>query len=295
MKVEQPAKLNQYADPTLPLTWTIRWHSLRPSLPLLICSGLLLVEMLAFRLWLNDRGLLSELPLVLTCALMPAALVLAAFEIQVRIWHRTKRTLRLDGNHVSISPTKYPRVSWKQITAWRFHPVEQDPELTLLTMEYSARKKVKWRREWSMILRKPDQVQAVVSELDQFRETGSNTAPVFHFSEPDPPKSSHRRIRGTVALAISWWLLIHGIPLLGVGLLPPPKRTDPAADNSRFTAKELAKIQSTAVRFFSSPTQLRTFALVTGAGITALGGGVYLWGLSRLIKTNSERPVLPAA
>jgi len=250
--------------------------------------------MLAFRIWLNDRSLLSELPLLLTCALVPAALAMAALEIQVRVLHRSKRTLQLKGNHISISPAKYARVGWKQISAWRFHPVDHDPQLTTLTMEYTLGKKAKWRREWPLVLSNPQQVLAVVAELEQHRKSGSNTAPVIHLTEPNVPKISNRRLHGTVLLALAWWLLVHGTPLLGVGLLTPLKPTDPSASTSRFNERESAKIQKTAVRFFSSANQLRIFMLVAGGGMTALGGGFYVWALSKLTKGNSERPIPPS-
>src|SRR5436190_12218701 len=95
MQFEQPAELNRYIDATIPLTWTVRWRAVKPVLPILVCCSVLFFERVAFRLWLNDRSLVSELPLLLVCSLFPVALVLLAFEAQVRLTHRTKRKIAL--------------------------------------------------------------------------------------------------------------------------------------------------------------------------------------------------------
>src|SRR5438445_4624479 len=95
MQFEQPAELNRYIDATIPHNWTVRWRALKPALPILVCCSILLVEQTAFRLWLNDRSLVSELPLLFVCSLVPVALGMLAFEVQVRLTHRAKRRITL--------------------------------------------------------------------------------------------------------------------------------------------------------------------------------------------------------
>src|SRR6266404_3598506 len=120
MQFEQPAGLNRYVDPSIPLTWAVRWRLAKPTLPILIFCSVLVVEQAAFRLWLNDRSLASELPLLFACALFPIVFIPFVAEAQVRLAHRTKRKITLEAKRVSISPAKYNRIAWKQITAWRF-------------------------------------------------------------------------------------------------------------------------------------------------------------------------------
>ncbi|MGA2867050.1 MAG: hypothetical protein ABSF95_21450 [Verrucomicrobiota bacterium] len=278
MRIEQPAGLNKHVDPSIPLTWVFRWQELKPLLPLLVCCGIVLVEQVVFRLWLNDRSLISELPLLLVCALTPLALWMAAVEAQVRVAHRTKRTIKLEPKRLSISPAKHNRIAWNQIVAWRLEPLANAPEFSKLTLEYSLGKKGKLRREWSMVLRQPDQQQAFLSELEHLRQVGSNPAPVIQLPEPCLPRASRRHLRGMVMLALGFWCLVHGLPLLGVGLLPPGRRPDEPRSASEFTPKETAKLQRTVTRLFPSREQYRLFLLVTGGGMTALGLGLYFRG-----------------
>jgi len=71
---------------------------------MLLCCSALLVEQVAFRLWLNDGSLLSELPLLAFCFLLPVVLMIAAFEALTRIKQRSKRTIKPEQKRISISP-----------------------------------------------------------------------------------------------------------------------------------------------------------------------------------------------
>ncbi len=147
MQFEQPAALNRYVDPTIPLTWAVRWQSLKPILPMLLCCSALLVEQVAFRLWPNDRSLFSELPLLVVCSLLPIVLIIAAFEALTRVTHRSRRTIKLEPKRVSISPAKYNRFPWKQISAWRLEPIPETAGFSKLTLLYSLGKGTKRLRQ----------------------------------------------------------------------------------------------------------------------------------------------------
>lgn len=279
MQIEQPAELNRYVDSSIPLTWAIRWEALKVVLPLLMCCSVILIEGVIFRLWLNDQSLISELPRLCIGGLAPIAVVMVALEVQVRVSHRAKRTIKLEPKRVSVSPAKYNRVAWNQIVSWRLQPLAQAPGLSKLTMGYSLGKKSLLERQWSMVLRQPDQEQVLLSELDYYRQVGSNVAPLIRLPEPCLPKTSRRRVRGMVAVALSFWCFVHGLPMLGVGSFPPDGHRAESQSASKFTPKETAKLQRSASRYFSSFHQFRTFLLVAGGGTTALGVGLYLWAL----------------
>jgi hypothetical protein len=78
---EQTAELNRHVDATIPLTWAVRWKAIQPVLPMLACCSVLLVEQVVFRLWLNDRIFVEELPLLVACLMLPGALVTLASEV----------------------------------------------------------------------------------------------------------------------------------------------------------------------------------------------------------------------
>jgi hypothetical protein len=280
MQFEQTAELNRHVDATIPLTWAVRWQSLRLALPLLACCSILFVEQIGFRLWLSDRSLISELPLLFICALTPIGLMMVVLEVQIRVAHWTKRTIKLEPKRISISPAKCDRIAWNQINVWRLEPIAHAPGLSKLTVEYFLGRKSKLRRAWSMVLRQPDQEHAFLSDLEYFRQIGPNTAQVIPFGAPEVPRVSGRRVRGMVAVALGFWCFIHGLPLLGVGLLPARSHADEPGSASSLTARESAKLQRTVVRHFSSAQQFRVFVLIVGGGMTALGAGLYFWGLS---------------
>lgn len=280
MQLEQRAELNRYVDPTIPLTWVIRWRFLKAIFPLLFCCSALLVEQVGFRLWLNDRSLVSELPLLVVCFLFPIVLIAAAFETLTRIGHRSKRTIKLDSKHVSISPAKYSRLPWRQIRAWQLEPIPEAAGLSKLTLSYSLGKGTKRLRKWCMVLRQADQEHELICELEQPAERGVNSTEVARLSAPAPPKKNTRRARSMLAVALGLYCILHGLPLLGAGLLPANRPAEESPSNSRFTGKERAKLKRVVRQTFSSPEQFRRFLLVVGGGLTTLGAGLYFWGLS---------------
>ena len=279
MQFEQTAELNRLVDATIPLTWAVRWKAIRPVLPMLACCSVLLVEQVAFRLWLNDRNFVAELPLLVVCLMLPGVLATLASEVQVRISHRSKRRIRLEPKRISITPAKCNRIPWKQVAAWRLEPLPHAPGLSKLTVEYSLAKGGKRPREWSMVLRQADQEHALLSELEYFRQKGSNTSPVVRLNEPGPPRASNRRLRSMGAAALGVYLLLHGLPLLGVGLLPPDRGSH-ETQSSRFTSKETAKLRRFVLQTFASVEEFRRVILAADGGLTIMGAGLYFWGLS---------------
>ena len=278
MQFEQTAELNRLVDATIPLTWAVRWKAIRPVLPMLACCSVLLVEQVAFRLWLNDRNFVAELPLLFACLMLPGVLVTLASEVQVRISHRSKRRIRLEPKRISITPAKCNRIPWKQVAAWRLEPLPHSPGFSKLTVEYSLAKGGKRPREWSMVLRQADQEHALLSELEYFRQKGSTASPVVRLNEPPPPRASNRRLRSMGAAALGLYLLLHGLPLLGVGLLPPDRGSHETR-SSQFTSKETAKLRRFVLQTFASVEEFRRVMLAAAGGLTIMGAGLYFWGL----------------
>jgi len=291
MEFEQAAELNRYVDATIPLTWAVRWRSLKPLLPMLLCSSALLVEQVAFRLWLNDRNLLSELPLLLVCSLVPLVLTIAAFEALARVAHRSKRTIKLEPKWVVVTPAKYSRIPWKQIYAWQLEPIPKATGFLKLTLSYSLGKGTKGPREWSLVLRQADQGREFLSELEHLRQREVSSNQVDRLLTPRPTKAASGGARSMLAAALGLYCLVHGLPLLGANLLPSDRHADKSRSSSRFTAKESAKLRRFVGLTFSSPKQFRHFMLVVGGGLTTLGAGLYFWGLSTPKRLNPHREV----
>src|SRR5881628_1435277 len=154
MLLVQARQFNKYVDSTIPLTWAVRWQIVRPLLPLLICVSIQMVELLAFRVWLNDRSFLGSLPMLLAAALTPLLMVWIGAELQIRARHYSKRTLKLDHKAVAINPAKLSRIAWKFISGWWVEAIPDEPQFAKLTLEYAPDKKQRVLREWSMVLHK---------------------------------------------------------------------------------------------------------------------------------------------
>jgi hypothetical protein len=289
MQFEQSPELNKYVDPTIPLTWDVRWRSLKVLLPLLLFSSAVLAEQVAFRAWLNDRNVILQLPLLVGCSLLPIALMFALFEVRTRIAHRTKRTIKLERDRVSISPAQCNRIHWKQITTWQLEPIPQTSGLSKLTLAYSFGKGGKHPRKWSMVLRQADQLQQFAAELEHFRQNGVSSGEVARLSTPARLEPNAKRVRGMWVVVLGIYFILHGLPLLFVGLSPANRSPEEARSNSKFTAKELAKLTQVIHERFSSPEQFRRFVLGLGGGFSALGGGLYVWGLSSLKRWNCQK------
>jgi hypothetical protein len=286
MQFEQGAELNRFVDASIPLTWAVRWQAWKPSLPLLICGSLFLVEQVAFRLWLNNRSLRSELPLLAACALVPIALIMIAFEVQVRITHRSKRKLKLGAKHISISPAKYNRVALERIRSWRLEPVAEAPVFSKLMLEYALDKKHKLLREWSMVFR-PEQKGAFLSEMEQLRQTSQTSAEVLLLTQPLVRRKVKRRLRSGAAVALGFYCIMHGLPLLGGSLFPSSGESEQSGRGSQFTAREKAKLREFLALHFASADEFRKFMIVASGTLTILGAGFYFWGLSAIKKENA--------
>ena len=206
--------------PTIPLTWSVRWKAIRPVLPMLACCSVLLVEQVAFRLWLNDRNFVAELPILVACLMLPVALVTLASEVQVRIPTGARGGSGLSRSRISINPAKYNRIPWKQVAAWRLEPLPHSPGLSKITVEYSLAKGGKRPREWSMVLRQADQEHA-------FYQNWNTSGRKDRIPHPCSPRQAghcqgfNRRPRSIVAVALGLYLLLPACRCLGVDYCLP--------------------------------------------------------------------------
>jgi len=286
MQFEQPAALNKYVDASIPFTWIVRWQALKLSLPVLICCSLLVVEQVLFGLWLNDRTFKSELPLLISCAFGPAVFFMLAYEVQIRIAHRTKRTLKLESKQVYISPAKYYRLAFKHILRWRLEPIAVASELSKLTLEYSLDKKRKLLREWSVVLSRK-QERDFLSQLEKLQQPGSTSAEVLRLTQPLVRKKVNRRLRSGAALALGLYFLVHGLPILGGCLSPSSGESQPSRPGSRLSARGKAKLREFVTLHFSSLEEFRRFMIIAGGSMTVLGAAFYFWGVSAVKKENA--------
>lgn len=272
----QPASLNKFVDPTIPLTWRKRWELVKPILPLLVVSGILSAEILAFRLWRDGKNLLANFPLILLATTVPAIGGLAAAELTLRIDHWTKRRLKLGPRKVQISHARFGNLPWRWVKRWLLEPVPGEAQLTELTLEYAIDKKGKRVRTWSIVLTDPEQTQTLKSELGYLRERGITTAPLVELSEPIFRPQMKTRIPGMLRLTLALFFFVHGVALFSAAV-GPNENADRPRSASHFTEHaEEARGQATAGNF-ASKKQFRRFCIRTGVLLIALSAAFYVW------------------
>ncbi|HWI59444.1 MAG TPA: hypothetical protein VNZ22_19605 [Bacillota bacterium] len=249
-------------------------------LPILLVSLLLLLEAVALRLWLRDQlfsleGLL-HLILVLVAPFLAllVPVVVLSFTALLPL-RKVKRTLRLDEKGIRLSQTRYDRVRWKDVRRWFFAPVSGKENLLTLTLEYGSGKQA-WLRYWSIILDKREQKYALLAELEYLRQRGRSEAPVMELSQPMPRRKP--ALQGMWAMGLAYYLLMHGFPLLGVGVLPHDSKD---SSPSRFTPAEETKIEQGMRQVIkrlkiSNMKQFRMLFWVPGAVLTGTGLGCFV-------------------
>jgi len=280
MQLLQPAELNRFVDPTIPLSWAVRWGLIRPLWPLLLVSWVAVVEAVAIQLLLSEVSAESAISrmLIVTVAL-PVGL-LCGLELSVRLGHWTARRLQIRDRGVRFSHAKHGNVPWKRVLLFRIQPISGQPGLAKLSIEYAIDKKAKRKRTWSIVLEHPDQTAALRAQLGQQRDRGVLQAPLVELPEPVESTKTPIRILGVGRGALGWYVLAHGLALLGAGLvLDRPDRQERST-----LPEQRTKAFHTIAQHFSSAEQFRQFILLTGAGLTACGLGFYAWGMRAMLR-----------
>ncbi|MCX7722464.1 MAG: hypothetical protein N2379_05320 [Verrucomicrobiae bacterium] len=276
MEFVQPASLNRLVDP--PLTWRKKLEVIKPLLPSIVVSGVIMAELVAFRLWAENKNILTNLPLVLLALLVPPAVCIAAIELNFHVNNWTKRRLRLGTKGIRITHAKHGNIRWEQVKRWLFAPVPDQPEHEMVTVEYTLDRSGRRIRSWRIVLAHPDQAQVLKTELNHLRERGITTAPVIELSEPIAPPERKLRVRGMVQAALALFFFAHAVPLLTTGLSSPDRH---ANQPLRAMPSEAAQEDRgrAVLRRFASQKEFRRACVIGGSVLAALSAAFYAWGL----------------
>ncbi len=275
--LEQPTITSPSGGATATESWRAIWKRWKAVVPSLLMSSVLLLEMVAYRLWLTERFYTAAgLLLVVLAAALPFLVVLAVVALTILFallpfpfLKPSRRTLRLDEKGLRLSQTKYDRVLWKNVRRWLVAPFPGQEGLIILTLEAGGQS---GGRFWSIVLEGREQKHAFLSEVAQLRQLGKTDAPIVELSQPLPERRPV--LRGLWPLVLGCYLFIHGLPLLAVGAMPfDAKETHSSPDLS---PAEQAKLEGVLRKVFqelhiSNWKQFRMLFLVPGAILTATG------------------------
>ena len=280
LKIEQPARLNKYVDQTIPITWETRWSAMKLSLPLMLFCSFLFIEMAALR-WFLGKPVRFDVAAIaaFTFPLLP----LIAAEIQLRVAHQTKRVLKIDDTGVSTS-IRGSSVKWRWPTVQAFEicPIAEEPTLRKVVI-YSSRNSPKGSFQLQRALVLPDaKALEDLRNLLQHKSDFEGALYELRDGKAIPEIKRRPRLAAVVYLALSFFLFIHGFPLIMVGLGVKHQR-DPIGEvqpqGPHPLDKALAKAAPWAKRHFKDANELtramRTVALALG--ITCTTAAVLIW------------------
>lgn len=273
LKLEQPAHLNRYVDPNIPLTWAKRLNVWKCVLPLLVVCAAFMTEITLLTWWLEGRPILPNLPLLIGTAVGVITLPLVGLELSMRVDQKLPRQLTLGPKTVRLSHSSVRDLRWDRIRQWQLAPIPDAPNLTILTVYFTLTGSTKRARAWSMVLENPDQTNTFITALQSFADSGVNRARLLRLTKPEITTPRQIPLRTPISWALGYYLIMHGLVMVMAGIVTPQPRPDnAAAPRPRNQARDWIRAQ------FHSPEQLRGVLLVTGVGLMAAGGGVMIWG-----------------
>lgn len=274
--IVQDAELNRHVDSFVPMTREKRRYLMRLFLPVFVLLFVLSAELIIIRVWTDGENLADHLPKILGTPIALSAFAFLGMLWQFRILQRTKRTLRLDNMGLVLNGNKIGRVRWERFLSWTLEPVLSEPGLQKLTLRHARIKKGR-EFSWSLVLKQPEQTDALNAYIEYLHGTGVNVPAIIKQTAMTPKEATKYRSSLHVCLAVvSGLLIINGVYLLaGASFISDGRSPAAAARNRPDTPpNELERI---VVRHFSSPREFRQFLLFTGGGLTLLGGFLLIY------------------
>ncbi len=284
--LEQPPEANS-TNETARETGRQLWNGFKVAAPLLLVLSVMSVEMGAFRLWLDGR-LVSPAGVLRLLLLAVAPFVILLIGVAVPLLFEylsstrtrlSQRTICLEDKGIKLSQARNDRVGWNLVRRWFLAPARGREGLVTLTLESGSATKPA-RRYWPIVLEARDQKHAFLSELDHQRQMGRTTARVVELLQPMPKRPVAGK--GLWPLAIAFFLFVHGLPLLAVGVLPHEANDHPSVSSPAEQAK-LERLMRPWVRelHITNERQLRMLFWLPGALLVAAAVGVFVWGDKR--------------
>jgi hypothetical protein len=277
MTIEQRPELNRFVDSSTPLTWAKRWHAFKLTLPIWVFALVCTCETAVLAGWLADKLTLDFVVTIVGSTTVSFLFIWGLIELQVFVEHRSKRVLRIEDKRIAFRPTKNQFMRWKLITKFQFEPVANTPSLTKLRVYGLV---TNWprteRQRWVMIVEQPALVREIIQCLETKRAAAKANFEIRVLEKPVTPVTAKLSTHLEMSLYLGGvYLLLHGVPLLGVALGGGPRHTD---ETSKMTPTAGSAWEHFVLRHFSSAEQLRYFFLWLGIGLIVAGIALLILG-----------------
>jgi len=282
-----PAETNKKDAPHS--VWRDCVTGFRPVVPLLTICSILTVEQVFIRLWLDGQPFSGGFGWRLAIAaawpflVVPLAVGVPALVSLVIPGQKKKscKSLCFDEKWIKTNRAgTLRRVPWKSVRRWFLAPAAPgNEEVVTLTVETGRPNKPE-RHYWSMGLDAREQKQSLLSELEYMRQREHNAAPIIELSRPMPRRPVS--FKGLWTHAFAFYLLIHGMPLLGVGLLMNDRHKEPSSISPAGQAR-MERVMRPLVRglHISTWKQLRMLFWIPGGLMVSGSIGLAAWSCTR--------------
>ncbi len=284
MKLRQTDAATRRLRELYPFSWRESRPTLKLFMPMVLFTWWCYVDIALVaecKNWMAGKEAWLILPLVQRIVVSCAAVGFGIGALVLILGRFARTALETDEKGLLLRDRKHPRVLWRNLTQVNIEPVAKADELVKVVFHVlSPQKRTTAPRPWSIILERAHQLPELICEfrLRHVKEPGFS---VRELEEPLPPPTGPRfQARWLYVYLFAMWLLIHGTPLLLVGL---SKAGDPArrAEASHRLPEQFSRF---ILEHFRSPEEFRRSIAFTGAAFDALGlVGLILggWGLKR--------------
>jgi hypothetical protein len=268
MIFDQPKDLEQFVRPAIASPKEALWIVAKLLLPVVVLCFVIVAESRALKGLPVIPGLIG----LVFC--FPVFIVICW--LAGKLDARFKRTLQIEENYIRLRPCQQPRLRWRHVLYFQVEPAGPRGEFKKITIQF----KFSRRQSWSIVLADTGQFEILLSELWFRKEVNPGTFGIEIFKIPIPPLKRRPVKTGAIwLLALAALLIVHGGPLLAVGLLPPDgrSRNDGRNQNPRLTAW---------IQQFAKTHNLRRSMIIAGSVLT--GAGAASVGLSVILTKRDD-------
>lgn len=306
--LEEPDELSKYVDAFSPQAWRMVWLRVQLLLPVALYSLLYVWEIVFLAAWGDDdktSATLWRLIIVSAVVSFPGCWLIVA---PLRFRKGAKPKIEITPEGIRASSLKFAMVPWERVMFLAIKEMNGAPGLVTLRVQYSTKPLISFlqkpifiqlgnkvpgnRRagQWLQLpLADPRQVEPLRGELQRLRQAGK---PVPILNEQRIPPF---QIRWFYLVFLGLFLMLHGGPLLMIGLLPPTQSDSPLSQREQRMSEKLRPILT---KHFHSRDELRRFyvktgAVLLGAGATMCAAGFIIPARQRKawqLAAASERP-----
>ncbi|HEY1172492.1 MAG TPA: hypothetical protein VGH19_14075 [Verrucomicrobiae bacterium] len=281
--IKQDAKLNPHVLDMRPITWEQRreWFKQGLVFTLYWWWGF---SILLFNFWIKDEVI--SWGMILACLVVVplffGAGIAGILELRLRLERRVSRTLSISTGHPVVYSGEM-RFSWENIEGWHFSSLNDGSgyqKLTILSHRNSHRSdpRLRYLKQWSLIITDYTQVEALKSLLQQAEKDGK---PGTRLLSMLPPASEPRKLSwaGISSMVIGITVAIPALLGLIVGCLMLFKknvlyrRVTDASHGGNFESAF-----NSFLNHFNSTWEIAWLLVIVGV-LTALVGGLLVrWG-----------------